>query len=85
MLLLLMTSRTPYEGIWLCCRILLERDRGALAEADAAEWEARRAVIEKQAEEARREKQRRRAQAEEERRSPGCLLPAVTALPSPSE
>lgn len=51
------------------CRVVLERDRGALAEADAAEWEARRAVIEKQAEEARREKQRRRAQAEVERRS----------------
>ena len=35
-----------------------------MEEADAAEWQARRAVIEKQAEEARREKQRRRAQTE---------------------
>ena len=49
--------------------MVLERDREALAEADAAEWEARHVVIEKQAEEARREKQRRRAQAEVERRS----------------
>ena len=47
-------------------RLILERDREALAEADAAEWQARRAEIEKQAEEARREKQRRRAQAERE-------------------
>ena len=50
-------------------RLILERDRDALAEADTAEWEARRAEIEKQAEEARREKHRRRAQAEVERRS----------------
>ena len=64
-------------------RLILERDRAALAEADAGEWQARRAVIEKQAEEARREKQRRRAQAERDgekaRRSQVSLLPSLLA------
>ena len=51
--------------------------------ADAAEWQARRAIIEKQSEEARREKQRRRAQAERDgekaRRSQVNLLPSLLA------
>ena len=68
------TKQYIYNWHVLWCRMVLERDREALAEADAAEWEARHAVIEKQAEEARREKQRRRAQAEVERRSQVRLL-----------
>ena len=66
-------------------RLILERDRAALAEADAGEWQARRAVIEKQSEEARREKQRRRAQAERDgekaRRSQVSLLSSLPAQP----
>ena len=67
----------------MCHRLILERDRVALAVADAAEWQARRAIIEKQSEEARREKQRRRAQAERDgekaRRSQVNLLPSLLA------
>jgi hypothetical protein len=47
-----------------CDRLVIERDREALAVVEATEWEQRRLEIERQAEEARREKKRRRAEAE---------------------
>lgn len=51
------------------CSFVLERDREALAEIEAREWEQRRIEIERQAEETRREKKRRRADAEIAQRS----------------
>jgi hypothetical protein len=49
--------------------VVLERDREALAAADALEWAARHAEVERQAEAARRERKKRRAEAEVEQRS----------------
>ncbi len=55
-------------------RLVIERDRSAMAAVEAEEWEQRRLEIERQAELARREKKRRRAESEIAQRSQVPLL-----------
>ena len=62
-------------------RLVIERDRSAMAAVEAKEWDDRRVEIGRQAELARREKKRRRTESEIAQRSQVPLLEQQLGMP----